>query len=302
MYESPEVTGRVNAAASAETGLPQGAVVVGGAGDNAASAVGTGIVHDGSSFMTIGTSGVLFAHTDEMLLDPKGRVHTMCCAVPGAWHIMGVTQSAGLSLQWLRNNCCGPEIEAAKVQNIDPYIIMDKEAGEIAPGSEGLLWLPYLMGERTPHLNPNCRGVMFGLSNMHTRAHMIRAVLEGVAYSMHDCLSVFNEMGAELKETAICGGGARSPMWKSILCNVCGIPFYTVQQQDGGALGAAILALVGAGIFDTVQNACDTIIVKSASIMPDKSEHGTYEEYYGLYRKLYPALHDCYNELTKIRG
>ena len=177
VYESPDITGYVTAEAAASTGLKEGTPVVGGAGDNAAAAVGTGVVTDGSAFTTIGTSGVVFAHTSNVTIDPKGRVHTFCCAVPGCWHVMGVTQGAGLSLKWFRDNFCEAEISAAKGMDVDPYYLMDKQAARVPIGANRLIYLPYLMGERTPHLNADCRGVFFGLSAIHTKYDMLRACL-----------------------------------------------------------------------------------------------------------------------------
>ena len=207
VYESPEVTGRITRRVAELTGLAEGTIVVGGAGDNAAAAVGTGVVRDGRAFTTIGTSGVVFAHTDRMAIDPKGRVHTFCCAVPGAWHVMGVTQGAGLSLKWFRDNFCGAEKEAAALMGVDPYYLMDKEAETVPVGANKLLYLPYLMGGRTPHLDPDARGVFFGLSAIHTRKDMLRAVMEGVAYSLNDCMGVFREMGVAIDDMMACGGG-----------------------------------------------------------------------------------------------
>ena len=207
LFESCQVAGRVTDEAAALTGLAPGTPVVAGAGDNAAAAVGTGVVERGKAFTTIGTSGVVFAHTDRMAIDPKGRVHTFCCAVPGAWHVMGVTQGAGLSLKWFRDNFCGAEKEAAALMGVDPYYLMDKEAETVPVGANKLLYLPYLMGGRTPHLDPDARGVFFGLSAIHTRKDMLRAVMEGVAYSLNDCMGVFREMGVAIDDMMACGGG-----------------------------------------------------------------------------------------------
>ena len=219
VYESPEITGYITDEASLLTGVPAGVPVVGGAGDNAAAAVGTGVVENGKAFTTIGTSGVVFAHTKEMHVDPKGRVHTFCCAVPGQWHVMGVTLAAGQSLKWFRDNYCTAEIIEAEKQGVDPYYIMDKEAEESPVGCNRLLYLPYLMGERTPHLDPDCRGAFIGLSAMHTRKDMIRAVMEGVVYSLRDCEEVLKDMGVAFESMAACGGGGTSPLWRRHICN-----------------------------------------------------------------------------------
>ncbi len=300
VFESPDITGRVTGAASLVTGIPAGTPVVGGAGDNAASAVGTGIVKDGRAFVTIGTSGVLFAHTSQMKTDPLGRVHTFCCAVPGAWHVMGVTQAAGLSLQWLRNEACYPEVVEAKNSGEDPYVIMDEQAEKVPVGSDRLIYLPYLMGERTPHLDPDCRGVFFGLSAKHKRANLIRSVMEGVAFSLKDSQMIFEEMGIRLDEIAICGGGARSRLWSRILCDVYGIPLYTLTKTDGAAFGAAILAGVGAGAYRSVEAACGEMIARNRSFEPVRENNIRYQRFYRLYRELYSNLKGSFKRLGEL--
>ena len=207
VYESPEITGTVTREAAEATGLLPGTPVVGGAGDNAAAAVGTGVVEDGKAFTTIGTSGVVYAHSSKISIDPKGRVHTFCCAVPGCWHVMGVTQGAGLSLKWFRDQFCQDYVERARQMGIDPYVLMDQDAAQVPVGSNRLLYLPYLMGERTPHLDPDCRGVFFGLSAIHTRQDMLRAVMEGVTHSLRDCYDILLEMDVHPEQMMACGGG-----------------------------------------------------------------------------------------------
>ena len=271
-----------------------------GAGDNAAAAVGTGVVVDHKAFTTIGTSGVVYAHTSQMNIDPQGRVHTFCCAVPGEWHVMGVTQAAGLSLQWFRNNFCYEEVLQAKKENVDPYVLMTAEAAKIPIGSEKLLYLPYLMGERTPHMNPDCRGVFFGLSGKHSRAHLIRAVLEGVAYSLKDCVSILEEMGVQSSEMLACGGGGRSALWRSMLADLYGCDVITVDVSEGPALGVAILAGVGAGIYPSVPEACEQMIRKDSSVSPDSEKRAEYLKYYELFKALYPALLQQYADLARI--
>ena len=222
VYESPEVTGTVTAEAAALTGLKEGTIVVGGAGDNAAAAVGTGVVEDGKAFTTIGTSGVVFAHSSTVSIDPKGRVHTFCCAVPGQWHIMGVTQGAGLSLKWFRDNFCESEKETAAQMGVDPYYLMDQQAEQSPIGAGRLLYLPYLMGERTPHLDPDCRGVFFGLSAIHQKRDLLRAVLEGVAYSLNDCKNIIGGMGVPVSDMMACGGGGTSKIWRRLVPSMRG--------------------------------------------------------------------------------
>ena len=231
VYESCEVTGKVTKKMAELTGLKEGTIVVGGAGDNAAAAIGTGVAEDGKAFTTIGTSGVVFAHTSSISIDPKGRVHTCCAAVPNAWHVMGVTQGAGLSLKWFRDNFCNAEKETAKCMGVDEYYLMDKEAEKVPVGANRLLYLPYLMGERTPHLDPDARGVFFGLSAMHTKRDMLRAVMEGVSYSLRDCVEVFREMDINVSDMMACGGGGSSPLWRSMLADLYNCPVKTASSK-----------------------------------------------------------------------
>ena len=298
VYESPEVTGQVTQKAAALTGLRAGTPVVGGAGDNAAAAVGTGVVEDGKAFTTIGTSGVVFAHTDKISIDPKGRVHTFCCAVPGAWHVMGVTQGAGLSLKWFRDNFCQAEKDAAAQMGADPYALMDKEAEQSPIGCNRLLYLPYLMGERTPHLDPDCRGVFFGLSAMHTKRDLLRAVMEGVTYSQRDSVEVLREMGVDIGEMLACGGGGASPLWRQMLADTYNCPVKTVKSKEGPALGAAILAGVGAGLYPCVQAACQAMIQTNPAQEPIPENVPQYEAFYQVYKSLYPALRENYKLLA----
>lgn len=300
VYESCEITGNITSKAAELTGLKEGTPVVGGAGDNAAAAVGTGIVSDGKAFTTIGTSGVVFAHTSEIQIDPKGRVHTFCCAVPGCWHIMGVTQAACLSLKWFRDNFCDTEVKEANEKGVSEYFIMDNEAEKIAIGSDKLLYLPYLMGERTPHLDPDIRGIFFGISAMHTRAHFIRAVMEGVAYSLRDCKNIISEMGTEISDMMACGGGGTSPLWRSMLADLYDCPVKTVSCKEGPALGVAILAFVGTGVYDTVEQACDAMIKTDKVQEPDADASAQYEKYYQLYRKIYYSIKDDCKELAML--
>ncbi len=301
VYESPEITGYVTEDAADLTGLAAGTIVVGGAGDNAAAAVGTGTVENGKAFTTIGTSGVVFAHTDNISIDKKGRVHTFCCAVPGEWHVMGVTQGAGLSLRWLRDNCCTYETTNAAEQEIDPYIIMDKEAEQSPIGANRLLFLPYLMGERTPHLDPNARGVFFGLSAMHERKDLIRSVMEGVCYSLKDCLSVLDEMGISCDSMLACGGGGSSALWRKMLADIYGTTVSTVQSKEGPALGVAILAMVGAGIYPDVKTACKEIITLKNSTAPTRENTDKYSEFYEIYKQIYLQTNNLFTALAAIK-
>ena len=298
LFESYEAVGTLLPEMAQKLGLPENVMVCAGAGDNAAAAVGTGVVRDGRAFTTIGTSGVVFAHTDEISIDPKGRVHTFCCAVPGAWHVMGVTQGAGLSLKWFRDNFCQAEKDTAAGMGVDPYVLMDQEAAQSPIGCNQLLYLPYLMGERTPHLDPDCRGVFFGLSAIHTKRDMLRAVMEGVTYSQRDSVEILRGMGIQLSEMLACGGGGSSPLWRQMLADTYNCPVKTVKSKEGPALGVAILAGVGAGLYPSVQQACKAMIHLNPAQEPIPENVPQYETYYRLYTSLYPALKDRFQALA----
>ena len=286
-YESPEVVGRVSASGAEATGLRVGTHVVAGAGDQAAGAVGMGVVRPGAVSATIGTSGVVFAATDRPALDPAGRVHTFCHAVPGRWHVMGVTQGAGLSLRWFRDT-----FGAGGRDGRDPYELLCEEATAAPPGSDGVLWAPYLMGERTPHLDPNARAALVGLNASHTRAHVIRAVLEGVAFSLRDTFEIFKEMSVPVEAIRLGGGGARSPLWRQIQADIYGSPVQLVETEEGAAYGAAILAGVGARAWNSVDDACAATTRVRATVEPTSAD--TMETRYQAFRKLYPALRVLY--------
>lgn len=300
VYESCEVTGVLSREMADTLGLCEGTIVVGGAGDNAAAAVGTGVVEDGKAFTTIGTSGVVFAHTSNISIDKLGRVHTCCAAVPGSWHVMGVTQGAGLSLKWFRDNFCMSEKETANLMGVDEYYLMDKQAEQVPVGANRLLYLPYLMGERTPHLDPDARGVFFGLSAIHTRRDMLRAVMEGVTYSLRDCVEVFREMNVNVSDMTACGGGGSSPLWRSMLADLYNCSVKTTASKEGPALGAAILASVGAGLYDSVPDACAEIVRADKVQAPTAENVPEYEKYYQLYRDIYPALKEKFKVLANI--
>ena len=285
VYESAEVTGRVSAAGSAATGLREGTPVVAGAGDQAAGAVGMGIVRPGMVSATIGTSGVVFAATAQPSLDPKGRVHTFCHAVPGRWHVMGVTQAAGLSLSWFRDRF-GPGATDGR----DPYDKLSEEAANAPPGANGLLWAPYLMGERTPHLDPYARAALVGLTASHTRAHIIRAILEGVAFSLRDTLTIFKEMEVPVQVIRLGGGGARSALWRQIQADVYGRTVEIVEAEEGAAYGAALLAGVGSKLWPSVDAACERLVRVASTIEPNATVVALMDRQYLMFRKLYPAL------------
>jgi xylulokinase len=283
--ESPEICARVSAEGAAATGLKPGTPVVGGAGDQAAGAIGMGVVRAGVVSATIGTSGVVFAATDRPSLDPRGRLHTFCHAIPGRWHVMGVTQAAGLSLRWFRDRFgAGPE------DGRDPYDRLLEEASLAPACAEGAFWVPYLMGERTPHLDPGARAALLGLSASHTRAHVIRAILEGVAFSLRDSLTIVREIGVPVEEIRLGGGGARSALWRQIQAEVYGREVCRVASEEGAAYGAAILAGVGAGVWKSVDEACHAAVHVAERIQPDPGRVAFMDRGYEVYRRIYPAL------------
>lgn len=300
VYESSEVTGSVSEEAARLTGLAPGTPVVGGAADNAAAAVGTGVVEEGKAFVTMGTSGVIFAHSDTVQIDPKGRVHTFCSAVPGAWVVMSCTLSAGGSLQWFRNQFCAAEMQTAAGMGVDPYLLMDQQAEKIPMGADRLLFLPYLMGERSPILDADSRGVFFGLSGMHTRQHMLRAVMEGVVYSMRQGMDVLRGMQVAPSQLYATGGGGKSKLWRQMLSDILVSPVQTIQNSEGPALGVAILAGVGTGLYKDVASACREMIATNPAQDPVAEHTRIYEEYYKLYTALYPALKDSFQQLANL--
>lgn len=284
VLESTEISGKVSRAAAASTGLEEGTPVVAGAGDQAASAVGNGIVEPGVVSCTLGTSGVVFAHMQSPAYDPEGRAHTFCHAVKGAWHVMGVTQGAGLSLQWFRNNL-EPGVD---------YDALTAEAASAPSGSSGLFWLPYLMGERTPHLDASARGGWIGLTAKHTRADLVRSLLEGVCYSQKDCLDVIQQMGVLVGSVRVSGGGARSAFWRQMLADVLGKPVAILETEEGSAYGAALLAMVGTSEYSSVPEACREVIREIASVSPRAEEQHIYSIGHQAYKSLYPALRHFY--------
>jgi xylulokinase len=284
-YESPEVTGHVSAAGAEATGLARGTPVVAGAGDQAAGAVGMGVVSAGVVSATIGTSGVVFAATDRPARDPHGRVHTFCHAIPGRWHVMGVTQAAGLSLRWFRDRFgAGPD------DGRDPYDRLSEEASSVPPGSDGVLWAPYLMGERTPHLDPNARAALVGLAANHGRGHAVRAILEGVAFSLRDTFTIFDEMSVPVRAIRLGGGGARGTLWRQIQADVYGREVEILEAEEGAAYGAALLAGVGAGLWPSVDAACAAVVRVATRVASDTNASTILDERYRAFQKLYGAL------------
>ncbi len=277
LHESPEVCATVT---DETTGLRTGTPVIAGAGDQGAGAVGMGIYEPGSVSVTLGTSGVVFAATAEPSFDKAGRVHTFCHAVPGRWCVMGVTQAAGLSLRWLRD----------LLAHGASYDTLTAEAAHVPAGADGLLWTPYLLGERTPYLDSDARAAFVGLTAAHTRAHLVRAVLEGVAYSQRDSFTLLAEMGVPVRAVRLGGGGARSPLWREIQAAVYGHTCDILTAEEGGAYGAALLAGVGGGAWPSVEAACAQAIRVAVQIVPESATVERYNRGYEGYRRVYPAL------------
>ena len=286
-YESVEVSGKLSAPIAESLGLQPGTPVVGGGGDQASSAVGNGIVESGVVSCTLGTSGVVFAHMDRPHYDPKGRVHTFCHAVPGKWHVMGVTQGAGLSLQWMRNQLM-PGAE---------YPALTEEAARAEVGSQGLYWLPYLMGERTPHLDATARAAWVGLTAKHTRADLIRSIIEGVCYSQKDGLDIIEAMGVKLHSVRLSGGGAQSPFWRQLMADVLNKRITTLATQEGSAYGAALLAVVGTGAYSSVEECCSVAIREVDTILPQPESAREYARLHRTFQSIYPALKPIYGSL-----
>jgi xylulokinase len=301
-YESQEVSGRITAAASSATGLAERTPVVGGGGDQAAGAVGNGIVETGIVSSTVGTSGVVFAFSDTPTVDPGLRLHTFCHAVPGKWHLMGVMLSAGGSLQWYRDAFCQPEKVVAGALGKDVYEIIIAEAAEAPEGSEGLIFLPYLTGERTPYPDPHARGVFFGITRRTDRRHFARAVLEGVAYGLRDSFEIMREMKLPIRQVRASGGGARSALWRHIHADVTGLSHVTINVDEGPALGVALLAGVGVGVYPSVEKACRQVIKVDTQTDPCNVNHAAYDRFYSVYRNLYGCVKDQFGEVAHIIG
>jgi xylulokinase len=273
---------------------------VGGGGDQAAGAVGNGIVKPGTISATMGTSGVVFAHADKVQTDPAGRVHTMCHAVKGAWHMMGVVLSAGGSLQWFRNKLGQAEVEEAGRRGIDPYDLIMGMAGQAPPGAEGLLFLPYLTGERHPHSDPFARGAWIGLTVRHGREHLARAVIEGATFAMRDCLTVIRGLGVPVEQIRLSGGGARSPFWRQLQADIYGQKVATINAAEGPAYGVALLAMVGTGAYGSVPEACAAAIQVIEELPPDAKRQNAYDAIYAEYQRLYPVLKEEFGRITGL--
>ena len=288
VYEGPESTGILREDVAEELGLPPSIPVAAGGGDNAAAAVGTGIVGPGLVNSSVGTSGVLFVHTSDFNPDPSGRLHAFCHAVPGAYHLMGVTLSAGGSLSWWRETLGGD------------YDELIEAASGVWPGSEGLVFLPYLSGERTPHLDPKARGTFFGLTARHGLGHMTRAVMEGVIFSLRDSLEIMRRLGVPIEDVRATGGGARSALWRQLQADIYGTPIRRTAADEGPAYGAALLAGVASGTYADVDEASSVVRLREEITEPDTDRAKIYEEHYEVYRSLYPATSSAMSRLTDL--
>ena len=298
--ESTEVTGRLTAGAAAALGLSAGTPVVGGAGDNAAGAVGSGVVTAGIVSAILGTSGVVFAHSDQPVRDELGRVHTMCHAVPGKWCVFGCMLSAGGSFQWFRNHMAPAENAAAGKRKIDPYELLVAEAATAPAGCEGLFFLPYLTGERCPHPDPTARGGWIGLTARTTRAMMVRSLLEGVTFGMRDALEIMRSMGVGVSQVRASGGGAKSDFWRQLQADIYRAPVVLTNAAEGPAYGAALLAGVGIGAWSSVEQACRGSIRAVAKVTPNKRSAALYDRHYAVYDKLYGDLKDRFAEMAGL--
>ncbi|MDI1243207.1 MAG: xylulokinase [bacterium] len=283
--ESIEATGFVSQAGSKATGLKLGTPVFAGAGDNAAGAIGAGLVSPGTLGATIGTSGVVFVVADKPTLDPQGRVHSLCHAIPGRWHMTGVTLAAGYSLKWFRDTFA-PGVS---------YDELTSEAAKVPAGSEGLIWLPYLMGERSPHMDPNATASFTGVNGSRGRGHFVRAIMEGVAFSLRDSIDIFRSLGAPINEIRLGGGGASSPLWRQVQADVYGQPVSTLVADEGAAYGAALLAGVGTGAWPSVEAAVGATIRIDETVEPNPDNSAVLEKNYQRFRSLYPALNHAGN-------
>ncbi|MDA7978983.1 MAG: xylulokinase [Pirellulales bacterium] len=296
-FESHQPTGQLRSDVAAELGLSPKCQVAAGAGDCAAGAVGNGIVRSGLASTSIGTSGVVFVHSDEMRIDPAGRAHTFCHAVDGTWHMMGVSLSAGGTLQWFRDRLCPELASDCRDQGRSAYDALSEEAQGVPAGCDGLICLPYLAGERTPHADPKARGCFIGLTLAHTRGHMTRAIMEGVTFALRDGLEIFRELGIPIEEVRASGGGAKNELWRQMQADVFASPITTINVEEGPAYGVALLAAVAAGAHQNIQDACSAAISVTGRQSPRVEHQSSYAEAYARFQELYPTLAPSFQKL-----
>ena len=300
VVESHDITGYITEEVARITGLSTTTAVVGGAGDQAAGAIGNGIVKSGDISATIGSSGVVFAYTDSVITDVEGRIQTFCHAIPNTWHVMGVTQGAGLSLKWYRDTFCKEEKEEAAKCSCDVYELLTDEARKVPAGSEGLMYLPYLMGERTPHMDPYATGVFFGVRANQGKGHMVRAIMEGVGYSLLDCLELIKENNIPITSIKMSGGGGKSDVWRQIHADLFNMEVKTINVSEGPALGVAILAGVGTGVYKDEKEACEKLISIKNTQQPIKENVAYYKAFYPIYQELYKNLKTTFKEQHQL--
>lgn len=302
LYESQEVTGTLLPEIAWECGLSTKTVVAAGGSDNACAAVGTGVVREGQAFVTLGTSAVVYSHFDKYVSIPEGGLHVCCCAVPGCWHSMGGPMSAGLSIEWFKEKFCQDLIQRAKEEGRSFYDLLTELVEQIPIGSERLLYLPFLMGERTPHMDPLYRGAFLGLNTVHTQAHMLRAIMEGVVYCLADCNELLREQGISVTSLRACGGGSKSPVYRKMLADLFRCEIHTLGGDGGAAYGAAILGGVASGIYPSVQEACDRFIHEKETTTFEEKDAELYKQYHALYDRMYAALKDNFTALAHLQA
>lgn len=300
LYESQEVTGYLLPEIAEECGLSTKTAVVAGGSDNACAAVGTGVVREGQAFVTLGTSAVVYSHFDRYVSIPEGGLHLCCCAVPGCWHSMGGPMSAGLSIEWFKDKFCKDLVQKAEEEGRSFYSMLTEMVSLIPVGSEKLIYLPFLMGERTPHMDPLYRGAFLGLNTVHTQAHMLRAIMEGVVYCLADCNNLLKDQGIHVTSMRACGGGSKSIVYRKMLADLFECDIHTLGEEGGAAYGAAILAGTGVGIYPSIREACDRFIREKDTVHCNPWEAALYKKYHKIYDKMYEALKENFTELAKL--
>lgn len=298
LCECIEVVGKTTQEIQELTGIPAGVPVIAGGGDSVVSAIGTGVIREGSSFTSIGTSGIICTNTKGIKSDPVGRVNTYCSAVPGMWTVITCSITSGFALKWLKENFCVAEEIEAQRRGEDIYNLLNEEANEVRVGAEGLIFLPYLMGDRTPHLNSDAKGCFLGITAKHNRRHFVRAVMEGTAYSLMEGIQVMKELGIELDEYVLCGGGAKGKIWREIIADVYGSSVTTVQNDSGSAIGAAVLAACGSGLYTSLEEAVCQMIKRNRADTYCTAHHKKYMQYLEVYQEIYSRLEDLFPKFT----
>lgn len=300
VVESHEIAGRLTAEAAEALGLPAGTPVAAGGGDQPVGAVGNGVVTQGLTSATIGTSGVVYVHSKDYHVDRKGRLQTFCSCVAGQWCMFGCVLAAGGSLQWYRNQLGQAELAEARKKKIDPYDLLVQQAAAAPAGCEGLFWLPYLTGERTPHGDPRAKACWIGITNRTTRNELVRSVMEGATFAMNDAVTLVRELDLPVRQIRLSGGGARSSFWRQLQADIYGRPCVTINSEQGPAYGAAILAAVGTGEFRNVAQACQAAIRIKQTILPNRKTQALYARHYAQYRRLYPALKAQFAKIDEL--